>query len=277
MVSAEPRAKLFPELTNISGGCINECYLLKTAGRKYFLKVNSAAKYPGMFQAEFKGLQLLRKANSFVVPEPLITCENEKLQFLLLEFIETGSVNNYWYEAGKTLARQHSCSAEKFGLDFENYIGSLPQQNSYTDNFYEFFILRRIEPMLKMAIDRGSAEQNIAKNFENLFSRLHDNIPVEKPALLHGDLWSGNIMCSAMGPVVYDPAVYYGHREADIAMTKLFGGFGDEFYNGYNNEFPLAKGWEQRIEIFNLYPLLVHVILFGGSYYQEVKQIIKRF
>jgi fructosamine-3-kinase len=180
---------------------------------------------------------------------------------------------------GIGLARLHKTTQNTFGLHYDNYIGSLTQSNTPpADSWTEFFIHQRLEPMLKMAVDSGKAEPDLIPKFESLYSKLDEIFPQEKPALLHGDLWSGNCMADDNGdPVIYDPAVYYGHREMDLAMTKLFGGFESEFYEAYQEEFPLEKHWEQRIAICNLYPLLAHVNLFVGSYIQSIKNIINRY
>lgn len=266
------------QLKNVSGGCINTCFELRIQEQQFFLKVNRSADYPGMFDAEYKGLSLLRASRTFTVPEPLLAVVSGNSQYLLMRFIERGQPGeDYFFSAGRLLAQLHCHHAEKFGLDHDNYIGSLKQANAYHESFSEFFICTRIEPMLKMAIDSGRAEQSITRSFNNFFSRLSELVPFEKPSLLHGDLWSGNMMCSDRGPAVFDPAVYYGHREADLAMTKLFGGFDEEFYEGYESVFPLEKNWRERTDLFNLYPLLVHVNLFGGGYLQEVKNIIRKF
>ena len=152
------------------------------------------------------------------------------------------------------------------------------QQNNSHTNWTDFFIQERLQIQIKLARDHHQIESTTISKFEKLYHRLDDIFPKEQPALLHGDLWSGNFMVDEKGaPVIMDPAVYYGHREMDIAMTKLFGGFDNQFYDAYNAHFQLEKGWKSRIDICNLYPLLVHVNLFGGSYLQQVKNIITKF
>ncbi|HTL80765.1 MAG TPA: fructosamine kinase family protein [Bacteroidia bacterium] len=260
----------------VSGGSINQCWKVQTGEGWYFLKENSSEKFPGMFEAEMKGLQLLRATNTFVVPEP-VSCYSEKGKaFLKLEFLERGG-NNDWNQAGELLAKLHRNSNEKFGLDHDNYIGSLPQSNAKHDSWEEFFSLERILPQVKRGRDEGRLDKKVSTAAENFCKQIGDIFPVEKPALLHGDLWSGNFFFSTKGPAVFDPAVYFGHREMDLAMTKLFGGFNEDFYAGYENEFPLEKKWKTRIDYCNLYPLLVHVNLFGGGYVGDVKQILSRF
>lgn len=261
------------------GGCINEAYTLKTNAGKYFIKYNSAKAYPAMFEKEALGLKLLASTNSLAVPEIISLGETGKYAWLLLGFIESHPAGrNFWHAFGTGLSALHRNTNENFGLDHDNYIGSLVQKNNPNPDFCNFFILNRIEPQLATARNKGAFGPGAIRCFNSLFNNLHNLIPPEKPALLHGDLWSGNFMVNAEGsPCLIDPAVYFGHREADIAMTQLFGGFSPEFYALYNQAWPMEKGWQNRMDIFNLYPLLVHVNLFGGGYVQQVLQIIRQF
>ncbi len=264
---------------SIGGGCINDACELKTAEGSYFLKYNSATAFPGMFEKEAAGLTMLSATQTLAVPGVIGTGETTNYAFLLLEFIVSGSQkSDFWHKFGTKLADLHRNTETYFGLQEDNYIGSLVQTNKPHPDFFSFFISERIEPQLKMARDKGAFSQGDMRYFNSLFSDLHNIIPPEKPALIHGDLWSGNFMVTANGsPCLVDPAVYYGHREADIAMTQLFGGFGQEFYHAYNQAWPMEKEWQKRMDIFNLYPLLVHVNLFGGSYSGQVLRIIRQF
>jgi fructosamine-3-kinase len=178
---------------------------------------------------------------------------------------------------GSALASLHKITESQFGFSTDNYIGTIKQCNIQESNWVDFFYLHRIEPHVKWCYDEKLISRNILCSFENMYRCLHELFPVEVPALLHGDLWTGNQMNTPDGPAVYDPAVYYGHREMDIAMTRLFGGFGEEFYISYNNEFPLEKDYVKRTAICNLYPLLVHVKLFGTAYLPEIITTVKRF
>jgi fructosamine-3-kinase len=267
------------EILSAGGGCINEACTLKTNTGNYFIKYNSASAYPEMFEKEAAGLKILADTNTIAIPEIVATGESGNLCYLLLHYIETGTPDrNFWKDFGIKLSDLHRNTSEYFGLEYDNYIGSLVQNNKKHPDYYSFFISERIEPQLKEARNRGAFSQSEIHYFDSLFNTLHNIIPVEKPALIHGDLWSGNYMVSADGsPCLIDPAVYYGHREADIAMTKLFGGFQPEFYHAYNQAWPMEKDWQKRMDIFNLYPLLVHVNLFGGSYARQVLQIIRQF
>lgn len=267
------------EIRSLGGGCINEVYSLQTNSGKYFIKYNSAAAFPGMFEKEAVGLKILADTKTIDIPEVICSGEIGTNAYLILQFIETGLISgNFWNDFGTRLADLHRNTSEYFGLDHDNYIGSLVQNNTPHSDFISFFISQRIEPQLKEARNKGAFNQSETRYFDSLFNSIHNIIPVEKPSLIHGDLWSGNYMVSANGsPCLIDPAVYYGHREADIAMTQLFGGFQPEFYHAYNQAWPMEKGWQKRMDIFNLYPLLVHVNLFGGSYARQVLQIIRQF
>ncbi len=263
----------------VSGGSINHALKIFTNEKAYFLKWNYVKKYPLMFETEAKGLELLRKPKSIAIPEVIGTKEIDLYSFLILEFVESaGRATDFFERLGKQLAVLHKNTSQHFGLDHDNYIGSLPQSNKQSSNWTEFYILQRLEPQLEMARNKNLMDKQANKQFNKMFNVLHEIFPSEKPALLHGDLWSGNYLAGNEGePLFIDPAVYYGHREMDIAMSRLFGGFGEEFYSTYNNEWPMEKGWEKRMDICNLYPLLVHVNLFSTGYVRQVLQIIKQF
>jgi fructosamine-3-kinase len=267
------------EARSVGGGCINEANKLKTTAGIYFIKFNSATEFPEMFEKEAIGLKLLADTKTITIPEVTGFGESDKYAFLLLRYIESGTAGHkFWNEFGTKLADLHRNTSEYFGLEHDNYIGSLVQSNVQHPDFIGFFISQRIEPQLKEARNKGAFSQSDIRYFDSLFKSLHNIIPPEKPALIHGDLWSGNFMVTPDGyPCLIDPAVYYGHREADIAMTQLFGGFQPEFYHAYNLAWPMENGWQKRMDIFNLYPLLVHVNLFGGGYAGQVLRIIRQF
>lgn len=264
---------------SITGGDINEAACLQTDKGDFFVKWNNARRYPGMFEAEAKGLALLKEAAELYIP-PVVGCDMEGSDsFLLLEFVRQGArISRFMEDFGRSLARLHKHSALYFGLDHDNYIGSLPQSNRNHDNWPDFFAIERLEKQVKMARNSREINSGTVAAFERLYKHLPSIFPQERPALVHGDLWGGNYMTSPEGKAcIYDPAVYYGHREMDIGMSRLFGGFGSEFYEAYNQEYPMEKGWPERVDICNLYPLMVHVNLFGGSYAYSVKSILRRF
>jgi fructosamine-3-kinase len=182
-----------------------------------------------------------------------------------------------WSAFGAALAKMHQVSAPQFGLGRSNYIGSLVQENTAKGSWAEFYSKLRLYPLMKKIIDRRLLTFDDGKRLDALVRELPSIYPEEKPSLLHGDLWSGNAAFSGNLPCIYDPAVYYGHREMDIAMTYLFGGFPNEMIVSYNSLYPLGRGWRERLEISQLYPLLVHSLLFGGTYTTQVKEILKRF
>ncbi len=263
----------------LGGGDINRAARLETSVGNLFIKWNRADLYPGMFDKEAKGLNLLNAANVIQIPEVLLSGLAGNHAFLCLEFIESGSPGtDFWKNFGRSLAKLHQDSNDFFGLDHDNYIGSLPQANKNYSCWIDFFIEQRINFQLELARNSGLIDRGVIKAAERMFGRLNEIIPVEQPSLLHGDLWSGNFMVSNRGEAcLIDPAVYYGHREMDIAMTRLFDGFSAAFYEYYNEEYPMEKGWENRLEIFNLYPLLVHVNLFGRAYVSQVSSILRKF
>lgn len=267
------------DISYTGGGCINETAKVITSEGIFFAKWNDAKRYPGMLETEAKGLQLLKEANEIKVPDVISHAIIVPAQYLILENIEGGSrERDFWDKFGQRLAKLHKHTSEKFGLDHDNYIGSLPQSNRQHSSWTEFFILERLEPQIKLARDKNKIDNRTIKQFDNLFIQLEKIFPSEKPALLHGDLWNGNYMAGSKGePVIIDPAVYFGHREMDLGMTKLFGGFSSEFYEAYHREFPLENDWQSRTDICNLYPLMVHVNLFGGSYAMQVENILRRF
>jgi fructosamine-3-kinase len=264
---------------SVGGGSINDAYKLNTSAGTYFIKVNQALKYPGMFDAEIKGLNLFAAKTKFIIPKPIASGISANHSFLILEYLNQGTKTNFFFDSfGGRLAEMHQQTQPAFGFDDDNYIGSLKQSNKNHFNWIGFFIEERLEKQLKMVIDKDGNRNKLIAKFEKLYKRLNELLPEEKPALLHGDLWSGNYMAVGNNEVsIFDPAVYYGHREMDIAMTKLFGGFDSAFYSSYNEAFPLEKNWEERMDLCNLYPLLVHVNLFGGSYMNDVEQIINKY
>lgn len=263
-----------------SGGCINSTGVIETKAGHYFIKWNRKDAFPGMFESEFKGLDLLRNSETVRIPEPLFAEEAYSYSFLLTEYIASARRSaDYWEQLGQQLATMHQYTADHFGLDHNNYIGSLPQKNNFTGNWIDFFIIQRLEVQLKRAIDSGKFAPAIRNAFNRLFTSLPSILPEnEPPALIHGDLWSGNLMTGSRGePVIFDPAVYYGNREIEIAFTKLFGGFDTVFYTAYEQIRPLTSGFFERQDIYNLYPLLVHVNLFGGGYISQVERIVSSF
>lgn len=261
------------------GGCINDSYQLVTNAGKFFLKRNDAAAYPNMLNSEAEGLKLLKKCTDLHVPEVLTFGKHDTQSYIVLEYFEKGTMRkDFWEEFGRALAKIHHHTQSSYGLEFDNYIGALPQRNSPHATWHEFFINERLIPQVRAAAEGAKLKDTTIKKFDTLYTKLPALVPADKPALLHGDLWSGNFMVHSSGsPAIFDPAIYFGHRETDIAMTHLFGGFHNTMWKAYDEQYPLLQGWEQRMDIHNLYPLLVHVNLFGSSYTRQVETILNTY
>ena len=260
------------------GGSINETLGLTTNQGKFFLKLNDKNTYPEMFEKEKLGLELLKNKSSLHIPEVIAVGEYGSRSFLIMDFvISSAPKQSFWEEFGRGLANLHRNTSTRFGLEYNNYIGSLQQYNSTKNSWVEFFIEQRLNIQEKWARESGLLDKETSLMLQKLYVKLDQIFPEEPVALLHGDLWSGNFLVNEQGSAsIIDPAVYYGNREMDIAMSLLFGGFQKQFYEAYHEAFPLADEWEQRIEVCNLYPLLVHVNLFGSSYAGRVNSILKR-
>ncbi len=264
---------------SISGGSINRAVKISTASGEFFLKWNASAP-EDFFEKEADGLKLLNSAGSGLHIPEVIAAEGPKDHrpgFLMMEMIQEGRSGDS-LDFGIKLARLHQTTAKQFGLENDNYIGSLPQSNRRHEQWIDFFVEERIGPQLKMAVESGKIRSSILKNWDRLAARLDEIFPPCTPSLLHGDLWSGNYLFDSTGNgVLIDPAVYYGHPEMDLAFTKMFGGFSTDFYRGYRSESTIEAGFDERVPICNLYPLLVHVNLFGGHYTNQLEGLLKKY
>jgi fructosamine-3-kinase len=263
----------------VHGGDINEAYCLITSNGKFFLKVNENAECLFMFEREANGLDLLRKNCTLIIPQVIKYGSVGDQHYLLLEWLEKGSPrNNVWEKFGDRLALMHKRPQQYFGLGEDNYIGSRRQINDQHNEWHSFYAERRIMSLVYSLFYSKIFSSKDLKDAEKFCTKLKNIFPTEPPALLHGDLWAGNFLISSNGEAaIYDPAVYYGHREMDIGMSKLFGGFDQRFYEAYHYTYPLEKGWENRLPVTQLYPLLVHSVLFGGHYISNARDIIKKF
>lgn len=265
--------------TTESGGDINRAYRISSTDGDTFLKYNTTAP-DDFFEKEAHGLQKLSEpATGLRIPKVIAAGKPDQKTpgFLLMEYIQTGSSGDSLL-FGQELARMHSTKSDFYGLETDNYIGSLHQKNDPDEDWVSFFVDKRIEPQLELAIQSGKFSSAILKNWNRMVSELPSIFPASKPSLLHGDLWGGNYLFDENGTaVLIDPAVYYGHPEMDLAFTRMFGGFSEEFYRGYESVSPLEKGFSKRIPFYNLYPLLVHVNLFGGHYISQAEQVLKLF
>jgi fructosamine-3-kinase len=264
----------------LAGGDINVAYELALVdGRRLFVKTNDHSPR-GMFAAEARGLSWLAEAGALRLPEVVaVAAPDDPQQFLVLELVLTGAPGRDFDERlGQGLAALHRAGAPAFGLDHDNFIGSLPQANAPAGSWPEFYRARRLEAQLRRAADNGRASSRMRQGFDRLFRALEELCgPAEPPARLHGDLWGGNLLCDENGaPCLIDPAVYGGHREIDLAMMRLFGGFGGRVFEAYDEAWPLADGHQERVSLYQLYPLMVHVNLFGGSYVGSVEAALDR-
>lgn len=266
-----------------SGGDINDAYRVQLADdRRLFVKTHPRDRgaLPDMFACEARGLRWLSQARALRIASVVAACD-EPPAFLALELIEPAPrARDHDERLGRGLAALHQSGAPRFGLDHDNYIGTLPQHNANAsaERWSSFYVERRLEPQLARAVDAGRVDRALAAAFARLFANIDALCgPEEPPARLHGDLWGGNAIVDERGePVLIDPAVYGGHREIDLAMMQLFGGFGPACFAAYDEAYPRAPGHEQRVGLYQLYPLLVHVNLFGGSYVERVQRIVQR-
>ncbi len=259
----------------LHGGDINQVFLLKGKTQSFVVKLNDVKRYPSMFQAEAKGLQLLQASESFFIPRIIQEGEIDTFSYLVLSYIKEGqATSNSWSLFAKQLAKLHRCTAENFGLDHANFIGSLDQFNYYENNSSDFYINQRLIPQFKMAQQNGFRFSTL----DSLYKNIERSIPLEKPSLVHGDLWNGNSFFNEEGkPVLIDPACSFACREMDLAMMKLFGGYPDIVFKEYKEHFPLVNQWEERISLWQLYYLLVHLNLFGSRYLAQVNNIVTRY
>ncbi len=263
----------------VRGGCFAQTQKIITdKNEAYFIKTFKNEKFD--FRKEANGLSEILKSQAVKIPE-IVACEK---QFLLLSFVQTGKPKNlFWEDFASGLAQMHKFTSPSYGFYENNYIGSNLQLNIPTQdeksNWALFFFNKRLKFQFSLLEKSGSVTNDLIHLFSKLGNRyseiiINDEIPV----LLHGDLWSGNFMINESGePVLIDPAVYFGNREAELAMTRIFGGFPERFYQAYNDCYPLSEGWEYRENIYKLYHLLNHLNLFGKTYYSEVIRLIKYY
>jgi fructosamine-3-kinase len=278
-ISSATGARLRPTpATRVHGGCINESYRWESADGPLFVKVAVAASL-AMLEAEAVGLDELAQANAVRVPAVRAVGVSGEQAYLALEWLELGSASPACEaRLGEQLAWQHRVSAPRFGWHRDNTIGSTPQPNARSDDWVSFFRERRLAFQLDLARRNGHDGALLnrgARLLELMGAFFASHRPV--PSLLHGDLWGGNWAADASGnPVLFDPAVYYGDREADIAMTRLFGGFGNAFYTAYHATWPLDQAAGSRRALYNLYHVLNHLNLFGGGYREQAQAMIDR-
>lgn len=259
----------------VTGGCIHSSFAVAGGASRYFVKVNEA-RYRDAFAAEADGLEAILAAG-VVAPRPLCHGADDARAWLVMEFVELGGPTEA-ARLGLQLAKLHSNQGAAYGWRRDNYIGATPQRNAQTDDWARFWETQRLAPQLELAARNGLGEA-LVRAGGKLIGALPRILAAHRPrpSLLHGDLWSGNVAYSSSGePVVYDPAVYYGDREADLAMTELFGGFDPEFYRAYREAAPLADGYALRRTLYNVYHVLNHANLFGGGYAAQAESMMQR-
>ncbi len=268
--------------SSCSGGCIHRAEVVELVdGRKFFVKSNGNAEM--MFREEALGLKALANLSAIKVPEVIAEGRlHDNQDCLVLEYIPSARPKAGFFECfGIEFARLHKNSqAKQFGWSSDNFLGTSPQVNGFREDWAEFFAESRLGQQLQMARNRGLGSRELFRLGERLLPKLDRLIgqAAEPPCLLHGDLWSGNFLCAVDGqPAIFDPAVYYGHREADLAMPRLFGGFPSDFFEAYQSEWPLVDGWQERAELYKLYHLLNHLNLFGSGYLDSCLDIVRRF
>jgi fructosamine-3-kinase len=262
------------QLGSVGGGCINKAMRVQYGAASYFIKLNTASR-ADMFAAEVHGLQELRSSNTLRVPEPVCRGDNGESAWLVMENLEFGGRADP-VALGKGLAAMHHTTRRQYGWVQENTIGSTLQINTRADDWVEFWRERRLRFQLELAARHGhggrlqSQGEKLLDGFDTLFAGY-----TPQASLLHGDLWSGNCAYTRYSePVIFDPAVYYGDREADLAMTELFGGFGADFYAAYRVHYPLDPGYAVRKTLYNLYHILNHLNMFGGGYHAQAQGMI---
>ncbi|SEA45331.1 fructosamine kinase family protein [Nitrosospira multiformis] len=262
----------------MGGGCISQAYRIEGNGQRFFVKLNNP-ECLSMFEAEAAGLQEIRNSRSLRAPAPVCWSGNTSIAWLVLEYVEMHAGSKEGAHAlGEGLATMHRVSSGEFGWTCNNTIGATPQINAPSSSWTDFWRKHRLGYQLQLAKANGYSGR-LQTQGERLMGELDRFFPDGHPvvSLLHGDLWSGNYNFDETGqPVIFDPAVYYGDRETDIAMTELFGGFPASFYAAYRSAYPLDPGYATRKTLYNLYHILNHLNLFGGGYLSQAEQMMGR-
>lgn len=264
----------------VGGGDINDSYRIETSrGQEYFVKINRFDQSKMIIVTEARGLEMMKQAGVDIIPEDVRWAENANDACLVMPYYTRspypGEVE--WARFFEQLAHMHRITHEFFGGE-DNYIGLLPQDNSPRNNWVPFFRENRLEPQLKLAKDDGYFTSRDVRSWDGLFKNLPRIMPIERPALIHGDLWSGNVLSTGKKILLIDPCPHYGHREMDLGMMELFSGIPVQGYLPvYHEIYPLKEDLSDRIELYQLYYLLVHLNLFGAAYLPGVQRIIKKF
>lgn len=261
------------------GGNFNLAVRVKLQEGEFFIKWNQG-DHRGLFEAEAKNVTLIQETNAIQVPRVIGVGILEEKEYLMMECIPTGIKRmDYWQDFGQKLASLHAHSSTLgHGLDYQNYMGAALQENTWNTDGIQFLIQNRIKKQVDIALYNRKINSLMEEKFNRLYENLPSLIPSEKSALIHGELWSGNAMINENGSItLVDPCCYYGFREAELAFTTMFGGFEKVFYEAYHEVYPIEKGFHERIPLYNLYPLMVHVNLFGEGYLPAVEKILNNY
>ncbi len=266
-------------ITPVAGGEACPSFRLDGLSGSYFLKINTIQEHSDMLEKEVLGLKIIDQIEGLKVPLVHSVGKTQQVNYMLTEWVERTEPDMlFWENFGFEMAQLHQKTYPFYGFITDNYVGIQKQANMGCHTWSDFFILYRLVPLVGEAYDKNLIDQLTLQKFEALYNRIPEIFSDEPPSLLHGDFWYGNYICDQKNqPVLVDPACYYGNRIMDIAMSKLFGGFPDTFYQAYNSVWHLPYGWNDSVEIANLYPLLLHVNRFGGQYGTMIKNILYRF
>jgi protein-ribulosamine 3-kinase len=264
----------------LGGGSINRTEMIDTTVGTFVLKSNRHAP-PGMFQAEADGLAALRSSGTSLVIPRVVAVHDAAPAFLVLEYLDAGArVGDFDERLGRGLAELHRSTNARFGFWRDNYCGATMQPNSWTESWIDFYAASRLGHQARLASDAGRLDGGERVAIDRFINRLGDWIdePANGPSLIHGDLWSGNLHCDTGGhPALIDPAVYFAHREAELGMMTLFGGFSQRVFDAYHEALPLEPGWRDRNALYRLYHVMNHLNLFGGAYHADVMAIVRRY
>lgn len=275
----------FLTLETVGGGDINEAAVVDTTTGRFFVKWNRRAA-ADLFAREAESLELMRESGTDLrIPKPLVhrepSVETGRPGFLVMEYLPSGSPGADWEEAyGRGLAQLHRHTADRFGFPHDNYCGTTPQRNDWRDDWVDFYREQRLGHLLELAVEQRSVDRADRRAYERLLSRLDSFLAVESepPALIHGDLWSGNLHTTEEGrPAILDPAAYFAHREAEFGMITLFGRLPERARRAYDEVWPLKEGWRDRNSLYELYHVMNHYVLFGGHYGERAFRIVRRW
>ncbi|RKD89868.1 fructosamine kinase family protein [Mangrovibacterium diazotrophicum] len=264
----------------VGGGCISHAFRLYTTKGTFFLKWNHSCA-DDLFVREAECLRELKKfaGGELIVPEVILASEADELSgFILLENLENGSVPSQDVKLGRGLAHLHRYQEKDFGFDHDNYCGATAQMNERKESWLEFFMENRLGFIIRLIQNSRNISAADLRTFESLIERLDRFISSDSRAsLIHGDLWSGNYLYTAKGPAIIDPASYYADREMELSIMQMFGGFSPKTWAAYKEAFPLSSGWEDRVQIYQLYHILNHYYLFGGGYLQQAVNVARKY